>query len=181
MTSRTPVVRQVSRGAVFFQITITVALCVAARIVFGHLGLVAALALLLTYSYGSRYLVARFHRAGVSLVKQKRYLDAIPLFERSLAYFDSHPGIDNYRAIVLLSSSAISYREMALANIGFCHAQAGNGAAARAAYERCLEQFPESGLATSALRMMDAGIKKSDAEETVSDQPDTDKPAHYQE
>jgi hypothetical protein len=45
---------------------------------------------------------------------------------------------------------------MALANIAFCYGQLGNGVQCRYYYEKCLDLFPDSGLATAALRMLDS-------------------------
>lgn len=108
------------------------------------------------YSFGSRALMARDHRAGIALNNQHRFADAIPHFKRSLEFFDRHDWIDRYRSIVLMTAGAMSYREMALANIGFCYIQTGDGAQARLHYEKCLERFPRSEIALSTLRMMDA-------------------------
>ncbi|HEX7447932.1 MAG TPA: hypothetical protein VF306_10325 [Pirellulales bacterium] len=55
-----------------------------------------------------------------------------------------------------MSSSAISYREMALCNIAFCYAQLGNGENAELYYRRTLDEFPDSGLADAALRMIES-------------------------
>lgn len=81
---------------------------------------------------------------------------AILRFQQSLEWFERHPWIDNRRSIVLMSCSAMSYREMALVNIAFCHSQRGDGQNARFYYEKCLERFPQNGLAIAALRLMDA-------------------------
>lgn len=56
----------------------------------------------------------------------------------------------------MLSSSKMSYREMALANIGFCYGQIGNGEQSKVYYEKTLLEFPESGLAKSALKLITA-------------------------
>jgi hypothetical protein len=110
----------------------------------------------LAYSIGSRQLILRAHRAGIGLVKRQRFADAISKFQESLDFFDRHPWVDEFRSIVLMSPSAIGYREMALANIAFCYGQIGDGAQCRAYYQKCLERYPESGLATAALRMLDS-------------------------
>ncbi|PHQ61052.1 MAG: hypothetical protein COC08_06375 [Maribacter sp.] len=55
----------------------------------------------------------------------------------------------------------MSYREMALANIGFCYSQIGDGIKSKEYYERTLKEFPESGLAKSALKMMSAMEKNA--------------------
>jgi hypothetical protein len=64
--------------------------------------------------------------------------------------------VDRYRAVVMLSSSAWSYREMALANRAFCLGQTGRGQEAMRAYEDMLLEFPQSALAGPALTMMRA-------------------------
>ncbi|MCE9525927.1 MAG: tetratricopeptide repeat protein [Planctomycetales bacterium] len=119
-------------------------------------GMMWGAAAYLLYSFGSRRLIPRNHRTGVSLSRQQRFAEAIPHFQRSLEFFDRYDWMDRYRSIVLMSPSAVSYREMALANIAFFYSQIGEGEQARSYYEKCLERFPESGLALTALRMMDA-------------------------
>jgi len=106
--------------------------------------------------YLGRFGIARHHRRGVRCLKAGRFDKAIPAFEESLAFFAKHPWLDRYRFITLLSSSAASYREMALCNIGFAYSQTGAGEKAREAYEQTLEEFPESGTARAALNMMKA-------------------------
>ena len=103
------------------------------------------------------------HRAGIALVRSQQFTDAIPHFLRSFDFFESKRWLDDYRAFLLLSPSSASYREMAMANAGFCYAQAGDGANARKYYERCLELFPDSILASTALAMLNAGANSSDA------------------
>jgi hypothetical protein len=110
----------------------------------------------LAYSIGSRQLIGRAHAAGIKLVKQQRFNEAIPKFQESLEFFDRHSWIDRFRAITLMSPSAPSYREMAMANVAFCYGQLGDGEKCRLYYQRCLERFPGSGLATSALRILDS-------------------------
>ena len=101
--------------------------------------------------------IARDHRIGMKLVRRQFFEDAIPHFLRSFDFFDRRRWLDEYRAITLLSPSAISYREMALVNAAFCYSQMEDGGNARKYYEQCLALFPDSGMATSALRMMQAG------------------------
>ena len=47
---------------------------------------------------------------------------------------------------------------MALCNIAFCYSQIGNGTKAIAFYKKTLEEFPENGLAHSALKMLNSTI-----------------------
>jgi len=108
-------------------------------------------------------LIARDHRKGIGLVRQQRFKDAIPHFLQSYESFDQRRWLDDYRAIFMLSASAMSYREMALNNAGFCYSQIEDGVNARKYYEQCLALFPESGFASAALKMMDSasGVRNS--------------------
>jgi hypothetical protein len=156
MSTKTPFVRQTSWLASLPQLVALAAATGVGGWVAGIHGVFWGAAAYIIYSIGSRNVIPRAHRAGVTLIKQQRFADAIPKFEESLAFFDRHAWIDRYRSITLLTPSAASYREMALANIAFCHGQLGNGEECRAYYRKCLERFPNSGVAASALRMLDS-------------------------
>lgn len=108
----------------------------------------------LALSFSLRNFLAADHRKGIQLVRQLKFEEAIPLFEKSVAFFSRHDWVDRFRFLTLLSSSKISYQEMGLCNIAFCYSQTGNGEKAREYYERTLQQFPESGLATAGLNMI---------------------------
>lgn len=101
-----------------------------------------------------RNLIAKDHRKGIRLVKENKFSDAIPCFEKSVAYFSEHTWVDKYRFITLLSASGHTYKEMGLCNIAFAHSQTGNGQKAKEYYEQVLTEFPENGLAISALNMI---------------------------
>lgn len=101
-----------------------------------------------------RYLVPRDHRKGIRFYKAGNYPQAVIAFEKSYDFFMRHPWIDRYRFLVLLSSSRLSYTEMALANAAFCYAQMGDGLKAVEYYEKTLRQFPDSELARSGLNML---------------------------
>lgn len=156
MASRTPVIRQTSWPALLPQLA---ALGTAIGVAYA-LGAPDAMlwgpAAYLVYSFGSRQLIARAHRAGIRLVNQQRYAEAIPKFQESFDFFERHRWVDRCRSLVLMTPSALSYREMALANIAFCYGQLGNGEACRSYYQQCLQCFPRSGVAAGALRMLDS-------------------------
>ena len=113
--------------------------------------LIAGAVAYLVLSRGSRAVLAREHTRGMRAVRAKRYAEAIPHFEASYDFFTRHAWIDRWRYVVLLSSNAIPYREMALCNIAYCHAQLGDAARTTAYYERALEEFPGSVLARTCL------------------------------
>lgn len=111
----------------------------------------------LTYSllaFGLRNLIAKDHRQGMRFVKQQKFADAIPYFEKSVDYFTKNNWVDKYRYLTVLSSSKMTYKEMGLCNIAFCYSQTGNGQKAKEYYEQALKEFPENGLALAALNML---------------------------
>ena len=66
---------------------------------------------------GSRGMIPRNQRKGIVYLKKKQYQKALEEFKLSYEFFESYNWIDKYRFVVLLSSSRITYTEMALANI----------------------------------------------------------------
>lgn len=119
-------------------------------------GVILGAAAYLAYANGSRMLIARDHRRGVRLYRQQQFAAAIQAFDESYRFFSRNPWIDRFRSLVLMSPSAISYREMALCNIAFCYSQLGNGENSQTYYRRALDEFPDSGLAAAALRMIES-------------------------
>ena len=107
-------------------------------------------------SYVLRTLIPKDHRNGMKKVKTEDFRNAIPDFEKSYDYFQKNDWIDKYRFLVLLSSSRISYKEMALNNIAFCYGQIGQGEKSREYYERTLKEYPDSGIAKAGLRLLNS-------------------------
>lgn len=122
--------------------------------------LAAGVMLYIVYSYGSRMVLTASHRRGVRLIRQKQWKSALHAFEQSYAFFSKYPWLDEYRFITLLTPTAISYREMALNNMGYALVQAGDNRRAKQYYTRLLEQFPQTVLADSARRVLAAIEKK---------------------
>ena len=110
----------------------------------------------LLISFSLRKLIPKDHRNGIKKINSEEFKGAIIDFEKSYEFFKKYEWVDKYRFITLLSSSKISYREMALANIGFSYSQIGKGLNSKEYYERTLKEFPESELAKSALKMINA-------------------------
>lgn len=110
-------------------------------------------------SIGLKTFICKDHLQGILLVKQKKFGEAIPFFEKSVAYFSKNAWIDKYRFLTLLSSSKVGYREMGLCNMAFCYAQIGDGLKAKTMYEQVLAEYPESSLASFALNMLNSMVK----------------------
>ena len=117
----------------------------------------------LVLSQTLRRVIARHHRKAIGHSKRHEFAQAITEFERSLDFFRANDWVDRFRAITMLSASGMSYREMALCGLGFCYAQLGDGLNARRNYEDCLREFPDNGMAESALRLLDAGASSVNA------------------
>lgn len=103
---------------------------------------------------GLRNLIANKHRKGIRLVKQHKFTESIPYFEKSVSYFTKNKWVDKYRFLTLFSISKMTYKEMGLCNIAFAYSQTGNGKKAKEYYEQVLTEFPENGLAIAALNMI---------------------------
>jgi len=163
MSSNVPTVRQFSWTAIPPQIlTIAVFSVIAHLIGFNeYLGISGIFANIMYGAIGQlilwliiRNTYAKFHKQGMDLVKQGKYLDAIPFFENSYQNFTKHSWVDKYRHF-LGSSSKITYKEMDLNNIAFCYGQSGEKEKSIEFYRRTLSEYPESGIAKAALNMIE--------------------------
>lgn len=129
--------------------------CIYSKLEFGSAFTLGGLTYVLL-SWGLRFWFTRKHRSGMNHVREGKWEIAIPYFQQSLDYFTENRWMDKYRSIVLLTPSAMSYREMAMVNIAFCLGQLGQGRASREAYERALKEYPGSVIASTALNLMKA-------------------------
>ncbi len=106
--------------------------------------LIAAAAIYLVWSILSKTAALGPHRRGLGFVARGRYEEAGREFSKSYERFCANNWIDRYRVLILLDSSAISYREMALINTGYAQLRAGQARDAWEAYRKALREFPGS-------------------------------------
>jgi tetratricopeptide (TPR) repeat protein len=154
MTSRMPIIRQMSLLSILIQVCLYFILYLIYKQFFIFDAYLYAFITFILVYFALRYSIARDHRKGVRLYKQKKYELAISCFQKSYAFFCKHSWLDKYRFVFLLSSSLISYTEMALLNIAFCQTQIGEKEKAISSYKKVLEQFENSEMAISALKML---------------------------
>ena len=154
MSSKTPMVRQVAWISLVPQLIFMGALIFGFYLLNSSDPIIHGALSYLAISLGLRISIPKDHRKGITLVKEHRFLEAIPHFEKSYEFFTHNLWIDKYRFLTLLSSSNISYREMALCNIAFCYSQTGDGKKAIEYYTRALQEFPGSMIAQMALKML---------------------------
>lgn len=157
MASSLPIIRQVAWLSVVPQVVLMLGLVSVAQISAIDEPFLVGTAAYLLLLFTLRSVIAKHHRAGVKLFKQERFAEATHEFEKSYRFFSEHSWLDRWRAITVLSSSRVSYREMALLNLAFCLAQSGQKAQALATYQKALAEFPEGKLAPTAIRMLDGG------------------------
>ncbi len=157
MASSVPILRQVSWLSLVPQAALWGGFAAGAHALGADNPVLVGAAFLLLLSFVLRRVIPRHHRAGVALFKRERFEEAIPHFEQSYRFFEKHRWLDRFRAVTMLSSSRISYREMSLLNLAFCLAQSGQKARALVEYQRALSEFPDSKVAQMAIRMIDAG------------------------
>jgi len=156
MSSKVPTVRQINRISIIPHLLIIGILIWVWNIFYPEESVFLGVATYLLISYLLRTQIPKIHRKGMKLVKSEDFEKAIPYFEKSYDFFTKHNWIDKYRFITLLSSSRMTYQEMALANIAFYYGQVGNGAKSKEYYTRTLEEFPENGLAKTSLKMLNS-------------------------
>lgn len=156
MASGKPVVRQIAWISLLVQLLLLLASVILVYLLIGSVSAAIDITMFfyLFASIALRQLVPRAHRRGMGAFRKGQYALAAEEFEKSYTFFTRHPWIDRYRFVTLLSSSRISYREMALVNAAFCYTQIGEGGTAKRYYEKALAQFPGSEMAKAALRML---------------------------
>ncbi len=168
---RLPIVRQTSwLGAMPQLIALGMLIVCGMWLARSLAGMLYGVAAYLALSYGSRAMLTRHHKRGIRLSRTQRYDEAIREYEKSYRFFSHHPWLDRFRSIFLFSASAASYREMALINIAYCHAQLGRGREAKAAYEKTLLEFPDNDMARSAVKF----IRAIEMKQAQSAPPDED-------
>ena len=154
---KAPIVRQISWPAAIPQFAfLGRAILAGFYVVDNSNGALFGVLAYLMFSFGSKMIIARDHQVGMTLIRNQQYEAAIQAFERSYRFFAEYRWIDRFRSVVLMSASATSYREMALCNIAFSYSQLGKGGKAEEFYRKALEAFPESGLAASAVRLIES-------------------------
>ena len=116
-----------------------------------------------TYSFGSRYVLARSHRAGMRATSRKDFDTALEAFQKSYEFFSRHAWLDDYRALTMMSPSVWSYREMALMNIASVHVMRKDYAAATKACSKVLDEFPQNEIAKRTIDMIQSPSMEDEA------------------
>ena len=156
MASKTPTIRQIDWISIIPQLTVMGIIIFVWHSYNPNNAFLNGAITYLVISISLRNFIPKDHRKGMKKVKMNNYEEAINDFEKSYSFFKQNKWIDKYRYLVLLSSSRISYLEMALSNIAFCQGQIGKGEKAKEYYEKTLDEFPESEIAKAGLRLLNS-------------------------
>ena len=144
MAQRVPTINKISFTAYFVQAAILL-LIIFALFLFSVINyVVVGVAVYFLLSIYLKVLIPKWHRKGLYYVKKGALQEAILAFERSYEYFRINNWLDRYRAFVLLSTSQLSYQEMALVNIIYCYQQLGDQNMARKYIKKLREEFPDN-------------------------------------
>ena len=156
MASKQPIVKQTAWLSLIPQLLILAIFIALASLtstqnpaIMGALAYISASVLL-------RKTVALHHRKGMAHFRKEEFAPALDRFQQSYDFFSHNRWVDDWRYVTLMSSSRISYQEMALLNMAYCYGQLGEGDKARAFYERTLLEFPDSTMAKAAINMLDS-------------------------
>lgn len=154
--SKSPVIRPISWLNAAISTSVLLGATTVGFFAGGPFGVMVAAGLYILVSQTLRKAIPRNHRRAIKHVRNGDYQLAIPEFERSAKFFAENEWIDRYRSLTLLSSAGMSYREMALTSLAFCHGQIGDGGKARDYYKQCIAENPNNEVARSGLRLMEA-------------------------
>ena len=152
-----PVIHQIAWISLFLQLLI-IAIFIGAATYFGVAKpILAATLTYLVLAAVIRLLLTSHHRRGMHNAREGRMELAIPEFQKSYEFFHRHRWLDEMRYIFLLSTSKVCYREMGLLNLAYCDLWGDRGEDAVRTYLRTIEEFPDSGLAWTGIKLFQQG------------------------
>jgi hypothetical protein len=104
-----------------------------------------------------RFIICRHHRAGVTLTRAGRFHDAVQAFRRSAAFWHQWAWLDRLRGLLLGSSVAYPFGQLARYNQAYCYSRMGRGDEARDTLRALIHDAPQMLIATELLSLLDAG------------------------
>lgn len=160
MASKAPTIRQIAWVSLIPQMILMAGLVLGWEYFYPSKGLLYGAMSYLIISMSTRNLIAKDHRSGMQKVRSGDFENAIADFQNSYSFFSKREWLDKYRFITLLSSSKMSYKEMALNNIAFSYSQIGDGVKAKEYYEQTLKENPDNVVAASGLKMLESASEE---------------------
>lgn len=155
MASSHPIVRQVKWLYVIPQFIILILVISVFYFIGAEEPLTFGALTYLIISLSMKIFIPKHQRKGMKFIKRGQYEKALQEFQKSYDFFLKYKWIDKYKYLILLSASRISYLEMSMLNMAYCHAHLGDGSESKELYQKVLELFPDSKMAQSALKIFD--------------------------
>ncbi|MEY4566074.1 MAG: hypothetical protein RLY14_1044 [Planctomycetota bacterium] len=159
--SRVPIVRPIVWRNALVNLAVLALFCIAGFFLNRQWGVAAGALLYVFTSLMLRKKLAKHHQQAIRHCANRQWGSAVEEYQQSLQFFASYPWVDRYRAVTMLSSG-LSYREMGLLGMGFCYGQLGKGNESFSSYRQCLDEFPDSQIAATALRLMESAKTASE-------------------
>ncbi len=169
MSSTAPVIRKIAWVSLIPHMLVLGLLTLLFYQFFPEYYILASAGVYLFTSQLLRRTLAADHRKGMIKFRTGNFETAISYFKKSYSFFKKHEWIDKFRYLTLLSSSRLSYREMALNNIAFCYGQLGDGVRSKEYYLKTLDEFPNSGIAQAGLNLLKAAENVKDNESATGE------------
>ena len=110
-----------------------------------------------------RRLVCRDHRLGVVLTRRGQFAEAIAAFQRSETFWERHPTLDRYRALVLGSATSHGFGVLARYNQAYCLSRLKRGREALNLVGRVLAEAPDMLPARELRDILEAGAGREPA------------------
>jgi len=152
-----PVIHQIAWVSLFLQLLIMAIFVAAATFLGVPKPYVAATLAYIVVALIVRLFLTSHHRRGMHHAREGRMDLAIAEFQKSYEFFHRHAWLDEMRYIFLLSTSRTCYREMGLLNMAYCDLWQDRGEDAVRTYLRCVEEFTNSGLAWTGIKLFQQG------------------------
>ncbi len=152
-----PVIHQIAWVSLFLQLLIIAIFIGAASWIGIMKPILAATLAYLIMAIVIRLFLTSHHRRGMHYAREGRMELAIAEFQKSYEFFQRNPWLDEMRYIFLLSTSKTCYREMGLLNMAYCDLWQDRGDDAVRTYIRTVEEFPDSGLAWTGIKVFQQG------------------------
>lgn len=162
MSANVPVFRPVSWLAFLIIILIWIIFMAIFAFLFQFEGIYIGSIIFFILSVSLQQIIPASHNKGAKAIKKKDFKTALEYFSESVDFFTRYDWVDKYRAITLLTTAKMSYREMALCNMAFCYSQTNEAEKAKNLYEQILKEYPNNGVAFYSLNSIKTFSNKSD-------------------
>ena len=162
MSAKVPLVRPISWLAFLIIIIVWISFMAIFAFLFQFNGIYIGSIIFFVLSISLQQIIPASHNKGMKAIKKNDFKTALEHFNNSVDFFTRYNWVDKYRAITLLSTAKMSYREMALCNMAFCYSQKNEAEKAKDLYEQILKEYPDNGVAFYSLNSINTFSNKTD-------------------